>query len=249
MPATRTLPLPISIDMPSDSPVPGCHIRQNPDIAWQFEYEHFDTDYWRHQPDFVATIGGRGGSSLIEVDDQKAVLRRYHRGGAAGQMFHDQYFWVGQSLTRPWREWDILVRARKAGLPAPEPIAALAHRTYLWYRAALITAYLEDTEMLTQRLRREKLPEDGWYRLGLLIKRMHAEGIRHADLTSDNILMDSQDNFYLVDFDKARIMNQIDDWQWQPLYRFQRSMNKRHRQQALNFDEDDWQLLMDGYQS
>lgn len=249
MPATRTSPSPILVDMPSDSPVPGCHIRQNPDFTWQFEYEHFEPDYWRHQPDFVATIGGRGGSSLIEIDGRKAVLRRYHRGGAAGELLHDQYFWAGQSLTRPWREWDILVRARKAGLPAPEPIAALAHRTYLWYRAALITAYLEDTEMLTQRLRREKLPEDGWYRLGLLIKRMHAAGIRHADLTSDNILMDSRDNFYLVDFDKARIMNQIDDWQWQPLYRFQRSMNKRHQQQALNFDEDDWQLLMDGYQS
>ena len=103
--------------------------------------------------------------------------------------------------------------------------------------------------MLTQRLRREKLSADGWFQLGLLIKRMHAAGIRHADLTSDNILMDSRDQFYLVDFDKARVMNQIDDWQWQPLYRFQRSMNKRHRQQALNFDEDDWQLLMDGYQS
>jgi 3-deoxy-D-manno-octulosonic acid kinase len=239
----------MSVEMSADSPVPGCHVRQNPDIAWQFECEHFDPDYWRHQPDFVATIGGRGGSCLIEIDGRKAVLRRYHRGGAAGEMFHDQYLWLGVGLTRPWREWDILVRARKAGLPVPEPIAACASRSFLSYRAALITGFLEDTEMLTQRLQREKLPEDGWYKLGLLIKRMHAAGIRHADLTSDNILMDTQDHFYLVDFDKARIMNQIDDWQWQPLYRFQRSMKKRHLQQALNFDEDDWQHLMDGYQS
>jgi len=239
----------MSVDMSADSPVPGFHIRQNPDIAWQFEAEHFDPEYWRHQPDFVATIGGRGGSSLIEIDGRKAVLRRYHRGGAVGEMFHDQYLWMGVRLTRPWREWEILVRARKAGLPAPEPIAACASRNFLSYRAALITGFLDDTEMLTQRLRREKLPADGWYQLGLLIKRMHAAGIRHVDLTSDNILMDSQDRFYLVDFDKARIMNQLDDWQWQPLYRFQRSMNKRHRQQALNFEEDDWQMLMDGYQS
>ena len=235
--------------MSAESPISRCHIRQQADFAWQFEDQHFEPRYWQNSPVFQATIGGRGGSSLIEIDGRRAVLRRYHRGGVAGEMLHDQYLWLGQSLTRPWREWDILVRARKAGLPVPAPVAACACRSFLWYRAALITAYLEDTEMLTQRLRREKLPADGWYKLGLLIKRMHAAGIRHADLTSDNILMDSQDHFYLVDFDKARIMNQIDDWQWQPLYRFQRSMNKRHRQQALNFDEDDWQLLMDGYQS
>ncbi len=235
--------------MSADSQVSKCHIRHQAGLAWQFQDAHFEPDYWRQQPDFQATIGGRGGSSLIEIDGRKAVLRRYLRGGAASEILRDQYLWLGRSLTRPWQEWDILIRARKAGLPVPEPIAACACRTFLWYRAALITAYLEDTEMLTQRLRREKMPEDGWYRLGLLIKRMHTAGIRHADLNSDNVLMDSQNQFYLVDFDKARVMNQIDDWQWQPLYRFQRSLNKRHLQQALNFDENDWQLLMDGYQS
>lgn len=249
MPVTRTSPLPISDDMPAESPVSKCHIRQQTDLAWQFEDEHFEPRYWQQQPGFKTTIGGRGGSYMIEVDGCAAVLRRYLRGGAVGKILSDQYLWMGQSLTRPWREWDVLVRAHKAGLPVPQPIAACVCRTLLWYRAALITAFLEDTEMLTQRLRREKLSADCWYKLGLLIKRMHAEGIRHADLNSDNILMDSQDNFYLIDFDKARIMNEIDDWQWQPLYRLQRSMNKRHLQQAMNFDEDDWQLLMDGYQS
>jgi len=226
-----------------------CFILQSRECAHEFSDEEFTGGYWQHQPGHQATVGGRGGSYLIDIDGRKSILRCYKRGGQVGKLLSDQYLWLGWRMTRPWREWDILVRARNAGLPAPEPIAACACRTFLWYRAALITGFLEDTEMLTQRLRREKLPADGWYRLGLLIKRMHAAGIRHADLTSDNILMDSQDHFYLVDFDKARIMNQIDDWQWQPLYRFQRSMNKRHRHQALNFDEADWQLLMDGYQS
>ena len=70
-----------------------------------------------------------------------------------------------------------------------------------------------------------------------------------VDLNSDNILIDSKDRFYLIDFDRARVVKQLDDWQWQPLYRLQRSIDKRHRQQALNCSEDDWQALMDGYQS
>jgi 3-deoxy-D-manno-octulosonic acid kinase len=78
---------------------------------------------------------------------------------------------------------------------------------------------------------------------------MHAAGIRHSDLTSDNLLIDSRDRFYLIDFDMARVMNVIGDWQWRPLYRFQRSLEKRHRNRKLHFDDDDWQALMDGYQS
>jgi 3-deoxy-D-manno-octulosonic acid kinase len=227
----------------------NCRIRQQEGFDWQFSDEHFDHDYWRQQPGFQATLGGRGGSCLIELAGRQAVLRRYHRGGAAGRLFSDQYLWLGESRSRPWQEWEILVRAAAADLPVPEPIAACVCRTGLWYQAALITGFLDDTEMMTQRLQRQKLSLNCWFQLGLLIKRMHAAGIRHADLTSDNILMDSEDRFYLVDFDKARIMKRLDDWQWQPLHRFQRSMDKRNRQQKLHFDADDWQSMMDGYQS
>jgi 3-deoxy-D-manno-octulosonic acid kinase len=88
----------------------------------------------------------------IGLDGRDAVLRRYHRGGAVGKLLSDQYLWMGKILSRPWREWKILERARRAGLPVPEPIAACICRSGLWYRAVLVTAYLEDTEMLTQRL-------------------------------------------------------------------------------------------------
>ena len=226
-----------------------CQVRQQEGLDWQFLDEHFDPRFWQQKAGFQATIGGRGGSCLIELDGRKAVLRRYHRGGVMGNLFFDQYLWLGQSLSRPWREWDVLLRARAADLPVPEPIAACTCRSGLLYRAALITVFLDDTEMMTERLQRENLSRECWYKLGMLVKQMHTAGIRHADLTSDNILLDSSDRFYLVDFDKARIMNELDDWQWQPLYRFQRSMVKRHGQQHLHYDADDWQALMDGYQS
>ena len=235
--------------MALESVISNCRIRQQEGIDWQFQDDHFDPQFWQQMPGFQATIGGRGGSCLIKLDGRKAVLRRYHRGGVMGSVFFDQYLWLGQSLSRPWREWDILLQARAADLPVPEPVAAFTCRSGLLYRAALITAFLDDTEMMTQRLQRESVSRECWNKLGLLVKQMHTAGIRHADLTSDNILMDSKDRFYLVDFDKARIMNKLDDWQWQPLYRFQRSMEKRDGQQRMHYDSDDWQALMDGYQS
>jgi 3-deoxy-D-manno-octulosonic acid kinase len=226
-----------------------CYILQQRDDASQFLDEHFEAAYWQQRPGYETISGGRGGSVRIGLDGKDAILRRYHRGGAVGKLLSDQYLWMGKILSRPWREWKILERARRAGLPVPEPVAACICRSGLWYRAALITAYLQDTETLTQHLERTELKPGSWHRLGLLVKRMHAAGIRHADLTSDNILIDSQDRFYLIDFDMARVMNIIDDWQWRPLYRFQRSLEKRDRKRKLHFDDDDWQALMDGYES
>jgi len=249
MPGRHRFGSPKSGNMALESITSKCQVRQQEGLDWQFLDEHFDPRFWQQKAGFQATIGGRGGSCLIELDGRKAVLRRYHRGGVMGNLFFDQYLWLGQSLSRPWREWDVLLRARAADLPVPEPIAACTCRSGLLYRAALITVFLDDTEMMTERLQRENLSRECWYKLGMLVKQMHTAGIRHADLTSDNILMDSSDRFYLVDFDKARIMNTLDDWQWQPLYRFQRSMVKRHGQQHLHYDADDWQALMDGYQS
>jgi 3-deoxy-D-manno-octulosonic acid kinase len=226
-----------------------CHILQQRDDASQYREEQFHADYWRQRPGFEKISSGRGGSVRIDLDGRQAILRRYHRGGAIGKLLSDQYLWLGKFMSRPWREWKILERARKAGLPVPEPIAACICRSGLWYRAVLITAFLQDTETLTQRLEREELKPGSWHRIGLLVKKMHAAGIRHADLTSDNILIDSRDRFYLIDFDMGRVMNLIGDWQWRPLYRFQRSLEKRNRRRKLFFNDDDWQALMDGYES
>ena len=224
-----------------------CRIRQQPGIDWEFEEAQFDASYWRDGEGFQSTLGGRGGSCLIEIDGRKAVLRRYRRGGVMGNLFSDQYLWLGQARSRPWLEWDVLLKARAAGLPVPEPIAACTCRTGFWYRAALITAFLDDTQMMTERLQQQKLDAQDWRRLGSLIRDMHDAGIRHADLTTDNILLDSAGRFYLVDFDKARVMRQPGDWQWAPLERLQRSIIKRQGQQALHFDSADWQELLDGY--
>jgi 3-deoxy-D-manno-octulosonic acid kinase len=227
----------------------NCYILQQRDDARQLLQEQFEINHWQQSPGYEVISSGRGGSVRIELDGRAAILRRYHRGGVVGKLLSDQYLWMGKTLSRPWREWKILQRARRAGLPVPEPIAASICRYGLWYRAALITAYLQDTETLTHRLERTELKPGCWHRIGLLIKRMHTAGIRHADLTSDNILVDSQDQFYLIDFDMARVMNRIDDWQWRPLYRLQRSMEKRDRNRKLQSGDDDWQELMDGYQS
>ncbi len=235
--------------MPREHSSGNCHILQRQDIRQALEPEQFRPGYWQGTHAIQSHFGGRGDNFLVEVEGTRVVLRQYRRGGFVGKLLSDQYLWLGLRSCRPWREWLVLEQARAAGLPVPEPIAACACRSFFWYRAALMTAYLEDTEMLTRRLEREALDPGLWRSLGQLIKRMHDQGIRHADLTSDNVLIDSANRFYLIDFDQARIMKRLDDWQWQPLYRFQRSMVKRNRNRPLHYGDSEWQAFMDGYQA
>jgi 3-deoxy-D-manno-octulosonic acid kinase len=201
------------------------------------------------KPGFHKIEGGRGGSVKISLDGIEVILRPYYRGGMVKRLVADQYLWTGKTRTRPWQEWMIMQRARAAGLAVPEPIAACALKSGLCYRAAIMTRFVDDTETLASRLAEAVLETDRWYQLGLLIKRMQLEGIRHADLNASNILVDKQDQFYIIDFDKARVVTHLDDWQWQPLYRLQRSLEKFDRNDPLNYHPNDWQALMDGYQS
>ena len=226
-----------------------CYILQEENAIDKLERQHFDPSYWHDKPGFSYIDGGRGGSVKIDINGQPAILRSYLRGGMVARWVADKYMWLGKNRTRPWREWSILKQALEAGMPVPTPIGVCSLRNGLSYRGAIITAYLENTDTLAARLSRSSLDREAWYQLGLLLKRFQACRFRHADLNANNILINQQGQFFIIDFDKARIMKCLDEWQWKPLFRLQRSLEKLDRQQGLQFRQDDWQALMDGYQS
>ena len=225
-----------------------CHVWQCEELETQLVGEQFDLDYWRDQPGYAELSGGRGATARITLDGQAAILRRYYRGGMVGKMLTDQYLWLGKTMTRPWREWQILDRAYRANLPVPKPIAACVCRKDWWYHAAIISGYLANTETLAARLQSTTVSSSLWNQLGQIIRRLQEEGICHPDLTVTNILIDDADRLYLIDFDNARIKPRLDDWQWGPLHRLQRSYNKFNREYRPDYAGDDWQALMDGYQ-
>jgi len=235
--------------MEADAKPANCYIQQRQDNLPQLECKHFDLKYWEDKPGFQVVEGGRGGSVSIYIGETRVILRHYYRGGMVKKLISDQYLWTGKTRTRPWQEWMILVSARAAGLPVPEPVGACALKTGLIYRAAIMTRFLDDTQTLAARLADSSLDANSWHRLGLVIKKMQSQGIKHADLNASNILVDNEDQFYIIDFDKARVVDRPGDWQWQPLYRLQRSLEKFNRGHPLSYDTDDWQALMDGYQT
>ncbi|MCP4430288.1 MAG: 3-deoxy-D-manno-octulosonic acid kinase [Gammaproteobacteria bacterium] len=226
-----------------------CYILQKENAIEKLEQQHFDSNFWRDQPGYSVVDGGRGGSIKIDLNGQTVVLRQYRRGGFIQKISSERYIWLGKGRTRPWREWNLLRDARDAGLPVPEPLAAIACKTGLTYRAAIMTTYLEGTQTLADFLVHSQLEQKLWYKLGLTIKKMQALGFRHTDLNANNLLIDQSCGIYIIDFDKGRRMKRLDNWQWSALYRLQRSLVKIDKQNTLHYREDDWQAFMDGYQA
>lgn len=227
----------------------NCQVLQRPDAKSELNAEQFDLDYWVDKPGYTLLGGGRRATVKISLDGEDAILRRYYRGGMVGKVLTDQYFWLGKSSSRPWREWQVLERAWQAGLPVPKPIAACVCRKRWWYHAAIVTGYLADTETLANRLQSTEVSAEIWNQLGQIIRDVQREGIRHPDLTVTNILIDTRNRLYLIDFDNARIKSSLGDWQWGPLNRLQRSFDKFNQTYRPGYSGDDWQALMDGYQS
>ncbi|MCL4780872.1 MAG: 3-deoxy-D-manno-octulosonic acid kinase [Gammaproteobacteria bacterium] len=195
--------------------------------------------------------GGRGATLFIECAGQPCVLRHYYRGGLIGRLLSDQFLWLGESITRCFREWLLLEQLFDMGLPVPRPVAARYQRAGFIYRADLLTARLPDVESLAVRLGRGAVSTEVWGRIGECIARFHAAGVWHADLNAHNIQLDAADRIFLLDFDRGRIRPVARGWQQSNLARLQRSLRKISASSpgAPGFSAAEWRWLVEGHEA
>lgn len=171
---------------------------------------------------------GREGVRVIEQPRRQWVWRHNRRGGWCGRMIRDSYFWLGPARTRAFREWQLLQHLHGLGLPVPRPIAAVYERRGLVYRSDLITGLLPSTESLGNRLKSGPLSPRLWHRVGTCIRRFHTHGVYHADLNVHNILLDEDDQVYLIDFDRGEVRDP-GNWIEANWARLKRSLDKLGR--------------------
>ena len=166
--------------------------------------EWFDPDWWIALEAVTDQFGGRGKALAIETPAGPAVLRRYLRGGMMRHVNRDRYWFAGADTTRPFAEWRVTRKLHRAGLPVPEPLAAAFERYGPFYRAALLTHRISDARPLPELATR--LQPDGWSRIGAMLRRFAEAGLRHPDINATNILVDDAGSPWLLDFDRARIV-------------------------------------------
>ncbi|ADH85797.1 3-deoxy-D-manno-octulosonic acid kinase [Desulfurivibrio alkaliphilus] len=209
----------------------------------------FDSRYLGTAGLITGEAVGRGQAWFFRYEKLDLVLRHFRRGGIMEKLLVDRY--PGGSdpeKTRSWREWRLLAKLYRQGLPVPRPVAARVDGGPLVYRADLITQRIPDARSLADRLAAGKLEVIDWGRIGKVIARFHHLGVWHPDLNARNVLLDRQGGVFLVDFDQGRLKAGLGAQQ--NLKRLLRSLNKiKNSQSPFYFEETDWPLLLAGYHS
>ncbi len=208
--------------------------------------ELFSRSHWAARSALEEIAGGRSSIAVLNVSEgTRWVLRHYRRGGLVARLFEDSYLWSGAARTRSFAEWRLLAELRRRGLPVPAPIAARYVRGLFTYRADLITELLPDTRTLADAITGHDLTEANWRAVGKTIGAFHREGVHHADLNANNILLaEKGTEVYVLDFDRGRIETR-GTWEQAVLARLRRSLDKIKAQRAdVRFGEQQWQWLM-----
>jgi 3-deoxy-D-manno-octulosonic acid kinase len=193
----------------------------------------FDPEWWQARDAIRARYGGRGEALGVDGPAGPAVLRRYLRGGMVRHFNRSRYLYTGLERTRPWREWQLTRELWLAGLPVPQPLAAAVERHGPFYQGALLTARIEGARPLSKAA--AELGTADWRRLGALLAEFAEAGLVHPDLNAGNILLDPEEAFWLIDFDRATLGDQPGPKQAM-LKRLLRSLDKlgcRHDEAAL----------------
>jgi 3-deoxy-D-manno-octulosonic acid kinase len=214
--------------------------------------ELFSRAHWASLGALEEIAGGRSSIAVLNVGAARAesagirwVLRHYRRGGLIARLSQDSYLWTGAERTRSFAEWRLLAELRRRGLPVPAPIAARYVRRLFTYHADLITELLPGTRTLADAITGRDLSEAGWRAVGKTIGAFHREGVHHADLNANNILLgDSPSEVHVLDFDRGRIEPR-GTWEQAVLARLRRSLEKIKGQRAdVRFGEQQWQWLI-----
>lgn len=190
---------------------------------------------------------GRGKTLVVSDGEHEFVLRHYLRGGLPGRLIRDSYVWLGEARTRSFAEWHLLARCHALGLPVPRPAAARYRRFGPFYTADLLTVRLPEIRSLADRLADSAGDDEFWQGLGRELHRFHVAGVNHADLNAYNLQVGPEDEMFLLDFDRGKIM-QPGPWQQLNLARLHRSLRKvRQANPKLNYSEANWNQLLEGY--
>jgi hypothetical protein len=131
---------------------------------------------------------GRGAVARVSLPDGSgAVLRKYRRGGLAGRLLPDRFPGYG----RPIEELLVTERARKAGLPVPEPLAIIYKSAWFLRSCYLLSREVEGARTLAGSL--AAAPEEGaghlLFATARLVRSCHDAGLVHGDLNLGNILV------------------------------------------------------------
>jgi 3-deoxy-D-manno-octulosonic acid kinase len=224
----------------------NCWILTNQAYKSKIDCEWFSDTYWLNQGRLLGASSGRGSAWMVKSDQEKMMLRHYYRGGIPAKFNKDKYLWTGLNKSRSFSEFYLLEKMYKMGLPVPEPIAAQTCKIGLLYQANILIKYIPHQSTFAAFLNKQS-NKSTWQKVGQTIALFHRQGINHADLNANNILID-ENKVYLIDFDNSGQQSPKLTWQQNNLKRLKRSIDKLTNQPYTHINNTKWQQLIEAYQ-
>jgi 3-deoxy-D-manno-octulosonic acid kinase len=148
--------------------------------------------------------GGRAPVTATVIKDLgPVVIKQFMRGGTMRFILKNRYLKFGKTRSRV--EFESMSKLRQLGIRAPEPVA-YAYRGFPLYFAWLVTREIINSctlaELSCQDIGRASHIMDSVIEQ---IDRLVECRFIHVDLHPGNILVDSDDNIYIIDFDRGHI--------------------------------------------
>lgn len=210
----------------------------------------FNPDYWQSNNAIEGTAQGRGTTWFIKFQEHSWVLKHYYRGGLIGKLIKDHYLFTGIEQTRAVQEFCLLRQLNDWHLPVPSAIACLITKHGICYQADIISSRIQNAKDLVSILQEQQITEQTSYDIGAVIGQFHRKGVYHHDLNIHNILIDTSDKVWLIDFDRGEIRTPVAHWQQANIDRLKRSFDKEQaRLASFHWQPSNWQALIKGYQT
>jgi 3-deoxy-D-manno-octulosonic acid kinase len=207
----------------------------------------FEPEHWKKLGAVSGQAKGRGRALLLDTEFAPAVLRQYLRGGWAARVSRNRYFFSGFERSRPVLEFNMLEKLSEAGLPVPEPLAAMCERNGAFYTGWLMMRRILNVTPLADVIESRRDDPELWRATGASIRHFHDFGLIHADLNARNILVGESDRIYLIDFDRARVRKSDSRAFSANLRRLHRSLKKLWPEPSRSYLEPCWTMLLEGY--
>jgi 3-deoxy-D-manno-octulosonic acid kinase len=182
----------------------------------------------------ASILGGRTAITHSQLGGiGSVVIKHFRRGGLIRYFIKRRYLKFGK--TRGQVEFESMHKLRQLGIRTPEPVA-YAYRGFPLYFAWLITREIEQSCTLAE------LSCHDLNRVSNIMNKVIEQIARlvecrfiHVDLHPGNILVDGDDNIYIIDFDKGHVSSAEEQQLYEAYYqRWRRAIAKHQLPKVLD---------------
>lgn len=216
------------------------------DVAISSEQEQDKSAASLKEEDGAHDADKQGEKSKVKESldrDYLLCMRHYCRGGMIGKFNKDGFLRFGKWACRARLEFELTAKLFALGLPVPRPLIAREQVGDLLVKSDIVVEQIPDTKNVAEILEQGSLSDEQLVSIGSTLKSFFKANVFHSDLNIRNILLNSVNQCFVIDFDKCEQKDPLSDKDISAMIeRLTRSFNKEKG--LKNYEKLDVEAMM-----